>query len=175
MKAVQIMTWYSCCYNNKRTLNILEEVAFDDPDNTSLFFIQLDIQLLSVKLDQQALLSFRSFFFSLFYYIYIYIYIFFFHSPSYNHGGTYHFVNFIADIDECAQDTHNCSRDNATCTNTEGLFNCSCDPGFSGDGHNCAGVRISQSMIAFLFQQVKRTWPDLIVQKNLPRHSIWWT
>ena len=77
MKAVQIMTWYSCCYNNKRTLNILEEVAFDDPDNTSLFFIQLDIQLLSVKLDQQALLSFRSFFFSLFYYIYIYIYFFF--------------------------------------------------------------------------------------------------
>ena len=56
----------------------MEEVAFDDPDNTSLFFIQLDIQLLSVKLDQQALLSFRSVFFSLFYYIYIYIY--FFHS-----------------------------------------------------------------------------------------------
>ena len=81
MKAVQIMTWYSCCYNNKRTLNILEEVAFDDPDNTSIFFISLDIQLLSVKLDQQALLSFRSVLFSLFYYIYIYIYIyFFFHS-----------------------------------------------------------------------------------------------
>ena len=59
----------------------MEEVAFDDPDNTSIFFISLDIQLLSVKLDQQALLSFRSVFFSLFYYIYIYIYIyFFFHS-----------------------------------------------------------------------------------------------
>ena len=79
MKALQIMTWYSCCYNNKRTLNILEEVAFDDPDNTSIFFISLDIQLLSVKLDQQALLSFRSVLFSLFYYIYLYIY-FFFHS-----------------------------------------------------------------------------------------------
>ena len=25
MKAVQIMTWYSCCYDNKRTLNILVE------------------------------------------------------------------------------------------------------------------------------------------------------
>ena len=59
----------------------MEEVAFDDPDNTSIFFISLDIQLLSVKLYQQALLSFRSVFFSLFYYIYIYIYIyFFFHS-----------------------------------------------------------------------------------------------
>ena len=99
---------------------------------------------------------FGHFFFIILLYIHIYIY-FFFHSPSYNHGGTYHFVNFIADIDECAQDTHNCSRDNATCTNTEGLFNCSCDPGFSGDGHNCAGVRIFQSMIAFPFQQVKHT------------------
>ena len=145
----------------------MEEVAFDDPDNTSLFFIQLDIQLLSVKLDQQALLSFRSFFFHYFI-IYTYIYIFF-HSPSYNHGGPYHFVNFIADIDECAQDTHNCSRDHATCTNTEGLFNCSCDPGFSGDGHNCAGVIIFHSMIAFPFQQVKHTWPDLLVHKNVKR------
>ena len=58
----------------------MEEVAFDDPDNTSIFFISLDIQLLSVKLDQQALLSFRSFFFHYFIiYTYIYIY-FFFHS-----------------------------------------------------------------------------------------------
>ena len=74
--------------------------------------------------------------------LYIHIYIYFFSFSPYNYGGTYHFVNFIADFDECAQDTHNCSRENATCTNTEGLFNCSCDPGFSGDGHNCAGVRI---------------------------------
>ena len=81
MKAVQIMTWYSCCYNNKRTLNILEEVAFDDPDNTSLFFIQLDIQLLSVKLDQQALLSFRSVFFFIIL-LYIHIYIFFHSLPT---------------------------------------------------------------------------------------------
>ena len=57
----------------------MEEVAFDDPDNTSLFFIQLDIQLLSVKLDQQALLSFRSFFFIIL--LYIHIYIFFFSIP----------------------------------------------------------------------------------------------
>ena len=47
----------------------------------SFFYLLLDIQLLSVKLDQQALLSFRSFFFSLFYYIYIYIYIYFFFIP----------------------------------------------------------------------------------------------
>ena len=53
------------------------EVAFDDPDNTSLFLSSSDIQLLSVKFDQQALLSFRPVFsFSFFYFFYIYIYIY---------------------------------------------------------------------------------------------------
>ena len=52
------------------------EVAFDDPDNTSLFLSSSDIQLLSVKFDQQAL-SFRQVFsFSFFYFFYIYIYIY---------------------------------------------------------------------------------------------------
>ena len=52
------------------------EVAFDDPDNTSLFLSSSDIQLLSVKFDQQAL-SFRPVFsFSFFYFFYIYIYIY---------------------------------------------------------------------------------------------------
>ena len=144
MKAVQLMTWYSYCYDNKRTLNILVDVAFDNPDNTSLFLFHWIYNYCRLNL-----ISRRFFFFIIFLNICI-----FFHSPPYNHRSTYHWVDFIADIDECAQDTHNCSRDNATCTNTEGLFNCSCDPGFSGDGHNCAGVR---SMIAFPFQQVEHT------------------
>ena len=110
-------------------------------------------------------MSFRPVFsFSFFYFFFIYIYIIFLFSP-YDHGGTYHCIDFITYIGECAKDTHNCSRDNATCTNTEGFFNCSCDPGFSGDEHNCARVRIFQSMIAFSFQQVKHTWPDLFVHK----------
>ena len=158
MKAVQIMTWYSCCYNNKRTLNILEEVALDDPDSASLFLFHWIYNYCRLNLIS------RRFFF---HYFFKYLYIFSF-SPH-NHDGTYHWVDFIADIDECAQNTHNCSTDNATCTNTEGLFNCSCDPGFSGDGHNCAGVRIFQSVIAFPFQRVKHTWPDLLVHKNFKR------
>ena len=31
---------------------------------------------------------------------------------------------------------NNC-HENAQCTNTEGSFNCSCNPGYSGDGVNC--------------------------------------
>ena len=56
-------------------------------------------------------------------YIYIYIFFFFFKlfSPQ-NHGGIYHCVDLISDIDEFAQDTHNWSRDSATCANTERFF-----------------------------------------------------
>ena len=155
------MTWYSRRYDNKRTLNIMIEVAFDDPDNTSLFLSSSDIQLLSVKFDQQALLSFRPVFsFSFFYFFFIYVYIYNFFILSL--WSWWH-------ISLCWFHYIQCSRDNATCTNTEGFFNCSCDPGFSGDEHNCAGVRIFQSMIAFSFQQVKHTWPDLFVHKYFKR------
>ena len=152
MKAVQIMNWYSCCYDNKRTLNISAEVAFYDPDNTLLFLFDWLYNYCRFNLISGCCCRFDQFylFFIIiifFWYKYIFFIIFFinvyfFSFFPYNHGSTYHWVDFIADIDECAQNTHNCSRDNATCTNTEGLFNCSCDPGFSGDGHNCAGVRI---------------------------------
>ena len=40
------------------------------------------------------------------------------------------------DIDECALGTDNCDA-TATCTDTEGSFNCTCNPGFEGDGVNC--------------------------------------
>jgi hypothetical protein len=40
------------------------------------------------------------------------------------------------DIDECAAGTANCGA-NATCKNTPGSFTCSCNPGYSGDGHTC--------------------------------------
>ena len=47
--------------------------------------------------------------------------------------------NSLSDIDECVQDTHNCSKDGALCKNTKGSFNCTCKPGFVGDGYNCTG------------------------------------
>ena len=46
--------------------------------------------------------------------------------------------NYHSDADECLNNSHNCS-ENATCTNTEGSFNCSCKPGYIGNGHNCSG------------------------------------
>ena len=49
------------------------------------------------------------------------------------------FIKIIhSDADECLNNSHNCS-ENATCTNIEGSFNCSCKPGYIGNGHNCSG------------------------------------
>ena len=38
-------------------------------------------------------------------------------------------------MDECARETHNCDS-NANCTNDEGIFFCTCNPGYTGNGTN---------------------------------------
>ena len=40
------------------------------------------------------------------------------------------------DVNECEIATDNCG-DNASCSNTEGSFECTCDQGFTGDGITC--------------------------------------
>ena len=34
-----------------------------------------------------------------------------------------------------------CCSENAVCNNTKGSYNCSCKPGYSGDGRTCEGKR----------------------------------
>lgn len=41
-----------------------------------------------------------------------------------------------SDTDECTEGLHGC-HSNATCQNTKGSHNCTCKPGFIGDGANC--------------------------------------
>ena len=48
-----------------------------------------------------------------------------------------------SDINECTNATHNCD-DNATCTNLDGSFNCTCDPGYMGNGIYCEGNNFIQ-------------------------------
>ena len=48
-------------------------------------------------------------------------------------------LSYYSDIDECGSGSHNCS-EHATCINTDGHFNCSCKPGYIGDGYMCSGI-----------------------------------
>jgi len=46
-------------------------------------------------------------------------------------------IFILTDINECEDDELNNCSENANCTNTEGSFTCSCNPGYIGDGVNC--------------------------------------
>ena len=45
---------------------------------------------------------------------------------------------FFLDMNECEKGTHDCSI-NAMCYNTNGSYECTCNPGYTGDGRNCTG------------------------------------
>ena len=56
----------------------------------------------------------------------------------------------MLDIDECVEQTHNCSGD-AHCNNTAGNYTCECFSGFEGDGFNCPGsLRMVTAMFCML-------------------------
>ena len=44
---------------------------------------------------------------------------------------------YSSDIDECENGIAECS-EYATCTNTDGDYNCTCEAGYCGDGFICS-------------------------------------
>jgi len=50
---------------------------------------------------------------------------------------------YLIDIDECVTEMDNCHM-NATCNNTFGSFECTCDAGFEGNGVNCTSKKSLQ-------------------------------
>lgn len=44
----------------------------------------------------------------------------------------------VSDINESEAEIHNCSSE-AVSNSTKGSFNCTCKPGYKGDGYNCTG------------------------------------
>ena len=45
----------------------------------------------------------------------------------------------LTDIDECQDGSHSCHQQ-ATCTDTEGSYSCTCQTGFTGNGSMCTGM-----------------------------------
>ena len=60
---------------------------------------------------------------------------------------------WLPDIDECLNGTHTCQED-ATCNNTIGWYNCTCNPGFDGNGKNCTGKFYDNWLDGCVFQSV---------------------
>ena len=56
---------------------------------------------------------------------------------------------FFLDINECEVGKHNCHA-NAICNNIKGSFECTCKPGYSGNGVNCTGKN-STSVFFIIF------------------------
>ena len=48
------------------------------------------------------------------------------------------FFSLLLDINECSTNAHNCDA-NAFCSNSEGSYNCTCSPGYNGNGTSCTG------------------------------------
>ena len=64
----------------------------------------------------------------------------------------YCFLFLFLDLDECKEKTHQCDV-NANCTNIPGSYNCTCRPGYTGNGSICNGI-ISYPSLHFIFLQV---------------------
>ena len=54
------------------------------------------------------------------------------------------------DVNECEEETAECHT-NATCSNIDGSYNCSCVYGYSGDGRNCTSTLPRFEMYTTLF------------------------
>ena len=57
-------------------------------------------------------------------------------------------IIFLIDIDECVTGLANCSV-NAECINSIGSFNCTCRPGYTGDGFTCSQIRKSSCYVIY--------------------------
>ena len=68
----------------------------------------------------------------------------------------------VIDIDECTEGIDGCAQ---ICTDTDGSYTCSCDPGYrlSGDNHGCTGEPLIMNAIASrIFQSMINTTQTLM-------------
>ena len=58
-----------------------------------------------------------------------------------------HSIYYFADINECDTGKYQCDS-HAFCNNTKGSYNCTCKPGYFGNGFNCTGNIVAKTLIA---------------------------
>ena len=68
--------------------------------------------------------------------------------------------SFLLDINEC--EPVSLCHANATCNNTDGSYNCSCNDGYTGDGFTCDGKYISITQMKIIF--------SIIIYQCFPFH-----
>ena len=66
----------------------------------------------------------------------------------------YYISVFLIDINECTEETHSCDG-NASCTNTIGSYNCTCNFGFEGNGLHCTGMYSDCDKIVIIFHDIR--------------------
>ena len=79
------------------------------------------------------------------------------------------YVFFTTDINECELDVDRCAT-NATCSNTEGSYECSCTTGFIGDGNICCAlikrlVILMHTLLLCYVMHIELTFNDLCWRK----------
>ena len=78
----------------------------------------------------------------------------------------------FVDIDECAKNTHKCGA-NSYCNNTNGGYNCTCHPGYYGDGTNCEPGEMAGFVSTWkIFEKVcKQT---ILLNRSVPKVQFTW-
>ena len=77
---------------------------------------------------------------------------------SYSSSADKNILFSLVDIDECKLNGDECDI-NASCNNTEGSYQCTCNSGYQGTGLTCAGKRIIQ-VVQKHFKTEKRRCRD---------------
>ena len=60
-------------------------------------------------------------------------------------------ITFLSDINECTTNVHKCDA-NAFCNNTDGSYNCTCSPGFTGNGTACTGMSLPSILVKLYYE-----------------------
>ena len=77
----------------------------------------------------------------------------------------------LIDVDECATGTHNCSVD-AVCNNTKGAYNCTCNPGYQGDGRECEGKISCLISVIKTFQTIIQLRGQIRIISSLFKRAV---